>query len=80
MSHSVEELRSLPRDELITRHDAVATPTSVGVNYYLEELARRDAAEQTAEMVRLTRRVARLTMVITVLTAANVIAVIVGVV
>lgn len=61
MSYSIEELRSIPRDELIARHDSAAKNTSVGVKYYLEELARRDAAERGAEVVELSRRLAQQT-------------------
>jgi hypothetical protein len=54
-----QELRSLPREELIARHDQLAQDTGIiGVNYDLEELARRNAADQTATMVRLTWTVA----------------------
>ena len=53
------------------RHDAAAQNTSVGVNYYLEELARRDAQRQGAEVVKLTRDVRNLTIWIAVLTVAN---------
>jgi hypothetical protein len=75
MSHPLQELRSLSREDLIHRHDQLAQNTFVGIDYYLAELARRDAAEQTAEIVRLTRIVAILTAVITVLTAASLLAV-----
>jgi hypothetical protein len=85
MSHPLEELRSLSREELIARHDRIAQHTDVGIKYYLEELARRDSAEQTTEIVklnrdmaqeskeirRLTRWVAVLTVAIMVLTAAS---------
>jgi len=82
MSHNVEELRALPVEELIARHDAVAQSTSVGVSYYLEELARRDAAQAqvrmlglTEEVARLTRVIAGLTIAMAVLTAASLVAV-----
>lgn len=90
MSHALEELRSMSKEELIQRHDAAATHTSVGVSYYLDELARRDAAEQTERIVRLndemaasskqverlTRVLTALTILIAILTAASLIAVI----
>jgi hypothetical protein len=78
MSLSLKDLRALPTYQLIEQHDQVATHTSVGVNYYLQELERRDNQAATTEMVRLTRLVAILTCVITALTAVNVIAVFVA--
>jgi hypothetical protein len=78
LSYSLSELRDLPTGELVARHDAVAQTTSVGVAYYLDELARRDAAEAadrltelTQEMAHLTRTVARLTVLIAILTAVT---------
>jgi hypothetical protein len=76
MSDSVKELRSLPTEQLIAEHDQRTAHVEPGVDYYLTELARRDAAEQTAEIVRLSRRVATFTVVIAVLTAINVVVVI----
>ena len=75
LSLSLKNLRALPTDQLIEQHDRAATHTSVGVNYYLQELERRDQQAATKEMVRLTRFVAILTGVITALTAINVVAV-----
>jgi len=45
MSLNVSELRSMSTERLIELHDAKAVHTSTGVNYYLEELARRDSQE-----------------------------------
>jgi hypothetical protein len=68
MSFTVEELRSLPVDKLIELHDSVATHTSVGVSYYLEEIARRDSqtvlaavAANTAEVKSRVEEFAQLT-------------------
>jgi predicted DNA-binding protein len=44
MSYSLEDLRAAPDAELIERHDRLAENTSVGVSYYLEELADRVSA------------------------------------
>jgi len=75
MAETLKELRELPLGELIRRHDAAAPSTMVGVTYYLEEIARRDAARQTEETLRLTRKISVLTLVIAILTAVNVVAV-----
>lgn len=73
MSFSLEELRSIPTSELIKRHDKLAESTVVGVEYYLNELARRDQNSQTAAMLRLTRCIAVMTGVMVMATIANVV-------
>ena len=42
MSFNISELREVPDDQLIELHDKIAANTFVGVNYYLDELRRRD--------------------------------------
>jgi hypothetical protein len=82
MTYSLKELRAASDEDLVARHDAEAKNASAGVNYYLDELARRDAHDQgermvamNAEMVRMTRTISRLTVAIAVLTVVNVVAV-----
>jgi hypothetical protein len=76
---TLAELRAMSEEELIRRHDEHET-WSAGPGYYLDELARRDAARQTAIMVRSTETIRRLTwciagltLVVTVLTAISVV-------
>ncbi len=61
----------LPLDELIRRHDNAAQTTQVGVSFYLQEIARRDAEHQVAAMLRLTRWIAVMTGVVTISTILN---------
>jgi hypothetical protein len=89
MSYLLTELRAVETEELVARHDAAAENTSVGVNYYLDELARRDAHAQSermvklnekmvtlnAEMVDLTRTIRGLTVAVAILTVVNLAAV-----
>ncbi|WP_454112818.1 hypothetical protein [Microbacterium maritypicum] len=56
MSYSIEKLRSLSDEELIAQHDHQATMTSVGVNYYLDELDRRSRERAVQASDRLARR------------------------
>jgi len=56
---SVAELRTLSDDDLIHLHDEQARHTVVGVSYYLEELARRDAARQAEALVDVSQRLER---------------------
>lgn len=69
---SLADLRRLRDAELIERHDAEAENTVVGVNYYLDELARRESKRQL-------NTVGRLTWVIAFLTAVNVVLVAISV-
>lgn len=67
-ARTVRALRETPTDELIRLHDDLAGSSSIGVDYYLDELARREAAEQTKEMLRLTKLIALFTLVVTAAT------------
>ena len=76
MSEKLEELRSLPDEDLVARHDALASHASIGLNYYLRELARRDQERQTDAMLRYTRYMTAMTVVILLLTVVNVVVVV----
>ncbi len=78
MAETIEQLRNVPDEEVIRRHDSMAQNTVVGTQHYLNELARRDAVRQGERMERLTVSINRLTWVIMaatifgiILTAAN---------
>ncbi|WP_438855710.1 hypothetical protein [Agromyces sp. M3QZ16-3] len=55
MSYTIERLRSLSDDELISEHDSMARSTVVGVEYFLEELDRRSRERSTVAANRLAR-------------------------
>jgi hypothetical protein len=63
VTHTIRELRQLTDDQLIEEHDAIAPNTFVGIDYYLNELARRDAHRQTRQIVVLTVVIAVCTVV-----------------
>lgn len=65
MSHTLKQLREIPTEELVHLRDEIAVHTQVGVDYYLSELARRDAAAQTRQMLLLTWAIAIFTAVVT---------------
>ncbi len=70
---TLAELRSAKDTDLIAIYDKFAElGAGVEPEYYLTELARRDAARQADRMEALTRTMARLTWVITALTALSV--------
>lgn len=73
MSHKISELRTKSDQELIEEHDRLSEDTIVGTDYYLQELARRDAANQTTLMLKLTSTIGRLTWAIAILTVLNVV-------
>ena len=84
-SQTVEKLRGMPKEQLIAEHDATAQNTVVGTKYYLEELARRDAAESNQRMLELTeqmngmtRQMRDMTRAVVALTVINVIIVLVS--
>ncbi len=78
MSKTVAELRATPVEQLIREHDETAKSTLVGTDYYLNELARRDALRLAEEAAASTRRVEILTWFIAILTMVNVVAVFIG--
>ena len=75
MSQSIEQLRKLSDEEVIELHDRVATNTSVGVQFYLDEIHRREQNKQTDVMVKYTKQILLLTIAIGILTFINVVAV-----
>jgi hypothetical protein len=72
MSLSIQELRSTTDEQIIEHHDAIRDNVFVGVQYHLDELARRDAQHSADRIECLTDTVRRLTWIITALTAASV--------
>jgi len=71
-SPSIRDLRALSDEELISRHDAEAKQTVVGTQYYLDELHRRQQEWHTAVMVKYTKYILWLTIIVGFLTAVNV--------
>ena len=77
MSQTIEALRKLTDEEVIDLHDRAAFHTVVGVQFYLDEINRRQQNKQTDLMVEFTEKIFWLTVVITVLTVVNVVVVII---
>lgn len=73
MALSLHELRKLPDDEVVRRYDAEAKTTVVGTQYYQDELNRRYQERQTVSMLRFTRWITVMTVVVTVATIVNVV-------
>jgi hypothetical protein len=68
------ELRATSDEKLIEAHDNVAKNTAWSVDYFLNELSRREQARQTDTMLKLTRWIFWLTVVVTLATVLNLIA------
>lgn len=73
MSMSYKELTQLTDEELIKQYDKQANSTSVGLNYYTEEIARRRNEKSNKLMVNLTIAITVMTAVMLVSTIINVI-------
>lgn len=73
MSYTYEQLRQIEDDELIRQHDEKARHTAVGISYYLEELARRDAQRVSNSMLKCTKWITPMTTVMPLATLANVV-------
>ena len=72
MAHSYQQIRNLPKEELIKEYDKAASSTSstnVGINFWRQEIILRATEEQTDAMLKLTNKIWFLTKVLTWLTA-----------
>lgn len=73
MSMKYGELAKLSDQELISQYDKQAEHTSVGLNYYTEEISRRRNEKSNALMLRLTKWITIMTAVMLLSTIVNVI-------
>ena len=65
---TIAELRNTADEDLIWDHDSTAAGTVAGVDYYLNELARRDAKRQGDRIESLTQDVKHLTVWLVIMT------------
>jgi hypothetical protein len=84
MAHMLSDLRSMNIDHLIMLHDFEAKQSGTDVKYYLAEIARRDQDRQTEamllcnqNMLKYTHRMLLFTIVVTVATLLNLVAVVI---
>ena len=76
----VSDLRSMPEEELMRRHDSEMLNRSAHYNIYLDELRRREMSRQGERMEALTRSLSRFTRWLVWLTVLIAISTIVSVV
>jgi len=69
VAHKLIELRGMSDEDLVREHDEMAQHTIMGLNYYRDEIQRREIAAMNRRMERLTWSVSIMTAVILVLTA-----------
>jgi hypothetical protein len=74
-AYSIAELQGMPMEQLIREHDAQAKNTVVGVNYYLDEIRRRQAKDQGDQMDRMTRTIRTFTIWIFLCTVVSTLAI-----
>ncbi len=63
MAKTLQQLKELTTEELIQLHDKQAQSTGVGLQYYLDELGRREQDKLNQEMLRLTQQMQRMTVI-----------------
>ena len=73
MALSLHDLRNLSDEEVVRRYDEQAKATGVGIQHYLDELNRRHQERHTNAMLRLTKWMTFMTVVITVGIIVNIV-------
>lgn len=68
-----EELEQLSNMELVHRYNITANTTQVGTSFYLDELSRRKQNRLQNHMLKLTKTMKNLTVLITILTVVNIV-------
>ena len=79
MAMTYTEMSNLSREDLITLYDQRAQHTRVSLDFIKQEIWRRDSEQLNRNMECLTRRIHRLTIIITILTAINVVGILVDI-
>jgi lipopolysaccharide/colanic/teichoic acid biosynthesis glycosyltransferase len=78
MALLVADLQTISDEQLVEFHDQMAVNTYVGVQYYLDEIRRRQAEKAEQAALELARRAYWMTVASTVLVVASVITAIVA--
>ena len=79
MAMTYAEISRLSRKDLIERYDQQAQHPIVGLDFLKQEIWRRDSDQLSRNMTCLTRKIYGLTIVVTIFTAINVVAVLAGI-
>lgn len=68
MADSYEQLRKKSKEVLVREHDDKAQSTQLGLGFYREEIARREAEEQSQIILNFTKQMRDMTIAITAMT------------
>ncbi|MDE3809966.1 hypothetical protein I7I49_06690 [Sinorhizobium meliloti] len=68
MADSYEQLRKKSKEVLVREHDDKAQSAQLGLGFYREEIARREAEEQSQIILNFTKQMRDMTIAITVMT------------
>lgn len=74
---SYQQLQERSIDDLKKSYDQIAKTTSVGLDFYREEIARRESHQMNLRMLEMTKHMRNMTIAISILTFVNVVAVVV---
>lgn len=72
-----DDMAKLSIEELKKRYDYSAKNTSAGLGFYREEIGRRETDKMNADMLSMTKHMRNMTIAISIMTLANVIAVVI---
>jgi hypothetical protein len=68
---TIEKLRQMSDEDLIKTHDSMVGNVQLGISYYVEELARRSATRQNDVLLKYTKWITIMTVVVTIATIVN---------
>lgn len=73
MADKYAEVQALTLEQLKARYDQIAQSTVVGLGFYREEIARREAEAQNGRMLAFTKQMRDMTIAIMAMTAVNIV-------
>lgn len=68
MAESFEKLSGLTKEQLVQQYNEIAKSTAWGLQFYRDEISRREAAEQNEQMLAFTKQMRNMTIAITAMT------------
>jgi hypothetical protein len=71
---TLADVQNMSDEELIKQHDTIATShyVVVGLDYFLDEIKRRESSRQQNTMLAYTRQIRVMTIIMTIATIVNV--------
>jgi len=78
VAQSYEDLRRFSKEEVVELYNRAAPNVQLGLAFYRDELAHREVEEQNQRIIKMTRGIWVMTLVITVTTIVNVVLFVLG--